>query len=151
MGASFVVFIVGIVVVGTDDCATGDVVGDMLGARIVAFSVGCEVVNIGAVIGDNDCATGDAVGGMMMGTRLVPLGVGKGVVESEGALGAIVVFDGEGGALVGESVGIREELWDNVGKVVVELLEAVDATDGFVVSGTDSVTSLIVCSVLEHN
>lgn len=151
MGAPVVAFIGGgVVVVGTNDCGTGDVVGDnMVGACIVAFNVGCEVVDIGVVVGDDDCATGDAV---MVGARLVPLGAGKGVVELEGALGAIVTTDGEGGVVVGESVGIREELWDNVGKGVVELLEAVGATDiGFVVSGPDSVTSLIVCSVLVHN
>ena len=54
MGASVVAFIVGIVVVGTNDCGTGDVVGDMVGACIVAFNVGCEVVDIGVVVGDDD-------------------------------------------------------------------------------------------------
>ncbi len=157
VGAPVVAFIVGIVVVGTNDCGTGDVVGDIVEVCFVAFNVGCEVVDIGVVVGDDDCATGDAVGDVMVGARLVPLDVGKGVVELEGALGAIVTIDGEGGVVVGESVGIREELWYNVGKGVVELLEAVGATDsdkdgvGFVVSGTDSVTSLIVCSVLVHN
>ncbi len=116
----------------------------VVGARVVAFIVGGGVAVIGfIVVGNNDCGTGDLVGGIV-GTREVPLGVGEVVLELDGAMGAIVSAVGGSGAAVGDMVGTSKFVWDSVGEGVVELFDAVGSI-------ADPVVMMIICSVLVQN
>ena len=138
--------IIGFIVVGNEDCVTGDVVGDLEGTPVVAFKDGGEVmVAIGfVVVGNIDCVTGDVVREMVDGP-VVAFNVGG--EEVVVVIGVVVVGNSE--CVIGDVVG--------VGDRVVELFDALGAIDGdaedagCVVSGTAPVTSLIVCSVFTHN
>lgn len=139
--------IIGFIVVGNEDCVTGDVIGELEGTPVVAFKDGGEVViAIGfVVVGNIDCVTSDVVG-EMVGTPVVAFNVG-GEVAVE--IGVVVV--GNSDCVIGDVVGVT------LGDRVVELFDALGAIEGdaedagCVVSGTVPVTSLIVCSVFTHN
>ena len=139
--------IIGFIVVGSDVCVTGDVIGELEGTPVVAFKDGGEVVvAIGfVVVGNMDCVTGDVVG-EMVGAPVVAFHVGGEVVDE---IGVVVVgnCDCVIGDVVGVTLGDREvELFDALGAIEGDAEDA-----GCVVSGTVPVTSLIVCSVFTHN